>query len=472
LKPGAKSDAIVSSAFPQGTREIVFISKATPGDNEFALWLAPRLEAAGYHVFADILSLDGGVRWRKEVTNTLQNRAVKMLLCCSDASLACEGVQEEIGIASDLVKQLSAPKFIIPLRLEPFKKLFGIGELQYVDFVRGWAEGFAKLLETLKKQKVPHDPSNVQINPNWESFRRRGAISVQYEPERLTSNWLRVAEIPDVIRYFEATGAIEHAALNKTCQSASYPVEPHQQGVLSFATANEINDTFATVGKFEVKHEVDSLAFITTGFPACGIARQTAANITYSMFRQAWNRFCRDRGLLEYRYSMDSAGFHAGPDQARLGQLFPWGRQGSRRASALRNATRGQVWQFGVTAIPAFWPFLHFRLKSRVLFAPLVEEVVGEIYSDAKKMHRLRRSICKGWRNKHWHGRIMAFVELLSGDSAFITLRLSPSALIKLDAAPMLFSSPVSTDLPDSMLDDEDEPDPSTLGRPEREEDD
>jgi len=36
------------------TRGILFISKATPEDDEFVLWLAPRLEAAGYTVFADI----------------------------------------------------------------------------------------------------------------------------------------------------------------------------------------------------------------------------------------------------------------------------------------------------------------------------------------------------------------------------------------------------------------------------------
>src|ERR1041385_7479000 len=60
-------------------REIVFISKATPEDDEFVLWLAPRLEAAGYAVFADILTLEPGDRWRKQVTDTLQNKAVKML---------------------------------------------------------------------------------------------------------------------------------------------------------------------------------------------------------------------------------------------------------------------------------------------------------------------------------------------------------------------------------------------------------
>ncbi len=74
-------------------RSLIFLSKATPGDDEFALWLAPRLEAAGYTVFADILTLEPGDRWRKEITNTLQKRAIKMLLCCRDATLASDGVQ-------------------------------------------------------------------------------------------------------------------------------------------------------------------------------------------------------------------------------------------------------------------------------------------------------------------------------------------------------------------------------------------
>lgn len=117
------------------TRGIVFISKATPEDDEFVLWLAPRLEAAGYTVFADILTLEPGDRWRRQVTDTLQNKAVKMLLCSRDVTLNKNGVQEEIGIAEDLVKELKDPRFIIPLRLAPFKKVFGIGELQWVDFV-------------------------------------------------------------------------------------------------------------------------------------------------------------------------------------------------------------------------------------------------------------------------------------------------------------------------------------------------
>lgn len=108
-------------------RQVVFISKATPGDDEFVLWLLPRLEAAGYAVFADILTLEPGDRWRKIVTGTLQNAAVKMLLCCRNSTLEKNGVHEEIGIAEDLVKELGDPQFIIPLRLE-----------RYIESIRHW----------------------------------------------------------------------------------------------------------------------------------------------------------------------------------------------------------------------------------------------------------------------------------------------------------------------------------------------
>lgn len=41
-----------------------------------------------------------------------------------------QGVHEEIGIATDIAKELNDSRFIVPIRIEPYKKLFGISELQ------------------------------------------------------------------------------------------------------------------------------------------------------------------------------------------------------------------------------------------------------------------------------------------------------------------------------------------------------
>ena len=456
------------SALSSPVRDVIFISKATPEDDEFVLWLAPRLEAEGYLVFADILNLDGGTRWRKEVTDILQTRSFRMLLCCQDTTLAKDGVLEEIGMALDLSKQLKDPKFIIPLRLKPYKKIFGIGEIQWVDFTRGWAGGLSTLLDTLQRQDVPCDECQVRINPNWESYRRRGAVKIKSEAERLTSNWLRIIEIPDAIHFFEPTGAIDRTNIEGAYRAVAFPVESHLQGFFSFASLSEANESLSDLGKFHVVKSMDITSFMKQGDEEIKITSQAAANLVQSMFRKAWNNYCRNAGLLEYEYSKGTS-FHAGKEQARIGQKFPWGKQGENRSSMLRNISKNHVWQFGVTSSSAFWPFPHFKLKSRVLFASQNANEAGEVIKDTKRQHRLRRTVCKGWRNKQWHGRIMAFLELLSGDSSYVQLALSPTTFIRLEASPILFSSPVSTDLPNKLQDDEEEQDLSTLGRPEPE---
>ncbi len=459
----AETEAVAANAVE---RDVIFFLKSSPGDDEFTLWLAPKLEAEGYHVFADILTLQPGDRWRREINRALELRAVKVLLLCQNATFDDQAVQDDIDIALDVAKALGDQRFIIPLRLEPGPKVKGIGDAVAVDFVRGWGDGLASLLDALRRQKVPRHTSQVIINPNWELYRRRGAIPLVNEPERLTSNWLRVVEAPDAIHYYEATGAIDQERLKRGVTQFRYPVAIQAQGFITFASQSEIDAEFHSIGRFQLKQRIPLQRFIEEGFAKLGIERQTASNHLNAMFKSAWFLFCKERGFIEYRYS-NSVGFHASPDQVTTGQRIPWGKQGDRRSSMLRNIAKGHIWQFGVTALPAFWPFWHFKLKSRVLFAADNGTPAGLAIGDTMKMHRLRRSICKGWRNKQWHGRMLAFLELISGDSAYIRLGLSADSALLIEATPVLFSSPISTVLPDLLDADEEETDLSTLGRPE-----
>jgi hypothetical protein len=443
-------------------RNIVFISKATPGDDEFALWLAPRLEAAGYAVYADIIRLEPGVRWRQELTTTLQSRAIKMLLCGRDATLARNGVQEEIGIAEDLARELKDPKFIIPLRLEPYKKVFGIGELQSIDFSKSWANGLDRLLDALGKENVPRDTAAIRISPNWEQYRQRNGVQIKNEPEPLTSNWLRVLEVPDTIRYFSPKGAIDHASFAKACAKFRFHAQVHERGFFSFASLDDVNAELAHIANFEIAHECDTGTFARNGFPDKNIEAREASNFVKSIFRKAWEAWAINAGLLRVEYSKDPA-FHITKEQAGVGQRIPWGTQGEKHSSMLRNIARKHVWSFGVTAIPAFWPYYHFKLKSRVLFSEVAGNEAGPVIEKKGAQHRLRRSVCKGWRNKQWHGRLRAFLELLVGDSAYINLAVGSEAAIKLEAVPIFFTSPVTTELPDIADDAAEEADDSTI---------
>lgn len=455
----------MSLADPNAERRVVFISKGTPEDDQFVLWLAPRLEAHGYEIFADILTLQAGDRWRKEITQTLQSKSAKMLLCCSDVTLNKDGVQEEIGMAAEVSRTIKDKNFVIPLRLSPYKRVFGIGELQRVDFATSWSKGLQDLLETLEKQNVPRN-REATINPTWDAVRRRYALSISKDSERLTSNWLRIVEVPDTVRYFQPTGTIDAGAMKATCSSFLYPAELFLRGFFSFASHADVLRGFDNVGRFAIAREVPFQDFLDSGIPEF-IRKNEAHNLLSSMLRKSWENHCRTRGLLQYSYSGHASGFHASENLIGIGKKVPWGRQGDRRRSAmLRNKAQGRVWQFGVTGNPWLTPFPHFRLKARVLFAAGDGEREGQYFDDRKLQHRLRRTICKGWRNKQWHGRLMAFLELLSGEEATIKLPIASDRYVRLDASPILFTSPVTTTLPDVLSDEDEEIDGATFGAP------
>lgn len=442
-------------------RDSIFISKATPGDDAFVLWLAPRLEAAGYRVFADILGLDAGDEWRGKLTSALQERAARMLLCCSDETLQRRGVREEISIAEDLVKQLQDPNFIIPLRLKPFKKVFGIGGLQYVDFCPGWAPGLTSLLKSLDRQGIVKAGGGV-IQPAWLDYQRRLAIAVERSPETLTSNWLRIMSMPDEISYLTPTSPADDALLGRLGRSFSLPLARFGQGFLGFVSSLEMEEHFLPVGRFRIEARVGLEDFMSDGAAALGIRSREAHSLLNNLLRQAWEKHCIREGFFAREFSGATA-FHVDATKLGLGKRVSWGRQGERRNSMLRNKAKNRVWEYGVSATPSLFPYPHLKLKGRVLFSDLTGPDKTVVIADKRAQFRLRRSICSGWRNKAWHGRLMAFMELLAGESPYVDLAVGSGDRITLDAMPVQFTAPVTARQTHQLGEDAEETDRSTL---------
>ena len=442
-------------------RTIVFISKATPGDDALTLWLAPRLEASGYKVFADILGLDAGDSWRRKITRTLQDEAAKMLLCCSNETLRKEGVLQEIAIASELAKTLPDPNFILPLRIRKYKPVFGIADLQYIDFENGWFDGLTSLLASLERQDVPK-VSAPRIQPEWAAYHHRRAIALLNEVEVLTSNWLRILAVPDTIRHIAPVGHVEAAALKRALSDFPYPLVEHGNGFLTFAGLFDFDQHLPSFGSFGVEAETTYGEFVSEGFAELDIGSIVASGQIVDMFRQAWEKHCKAKGFLEREFANGLAQF-VPTESAPSGERISWGRQGQRRSSMLRNVARGRLWEYGVTARASLFPFPHFRLKSRVLFSDFDDGDVPVPIGDVRAQHRLRRSIAGGWRNKAWHGRLMAFMEVLAGESPYVMLPLGSDGNILVDAMPIQATSPVSARQTHYLDEDAEETDVTTL---------
>ena len=189
------------------------------------------------------------------------------------------------------------------------------------------------------------------------------------EPEQLVSNWLYVAEMPDEIHYYEATGAVREDALKRQVSRLTYPAQKHGRGVFTFADPQDVDDSFQGVASLQLRASMPVDEFVESGMPEAQMAKREASNLVTQFMRDAWERFCKNKGMISYEYA-GAKGFHISSDQAPNGHKVRWGRQGGgRRSSMLRNVAKNHVWKYGVTALPRLWPFWHVRLKARVLFS-------------------------------------------------------------------------------------------------------
>ena len=77
--------------------ETIFVTHATPQDNEFALWLTSKLAIAGYHVWVDRRRLLGGDDCWDEIDRVLRRETIKQIVVYTK-HITKPGVKKELAI--------------------------------------------------------------------------------------------------------------------------------------------------------------------------------------------------------------------------------------------------------------------------------------------------------------------------------------------------------------------------------------
>jgi TolB-like protein/tetratricopeptide (TPR) repeat protein len=149
-------------------RDTIFISHATPDDNDFVRWLAAQLSVRGFAVWADLLHLKGGTPFWTSIEEVLRKRAVKVIFVVSRPSVepGRSGVRNELSVADGVRRSLGDPDFIVPLRIDdtPFDQLpIQIHQLNTLDFSADWDRALPALLDTLDMANVPR--AGLTANP-------------------------------------------------------------------------------------------------------------------------------------------------------------------------------------------------------------------------------------------------------------------------------------------------------------------
>jgi hypothetical protein len=191
-------------------RDTLFISHATPEDNDFAIWLASRLEMLGYRIWIDKNYLLGGEKIWQTIQNVIKDNAIKILFVYS--SNICEnnnlkdGIYKELSYAESIAKQYNINDFIIPLHIDNFQynAYIGFEGMTHIPFNTNWAEGFEQLLRKLEKACVQ---KTIDIGKSsfseWYENKYMSNCSIIDKSELFYTSWWKIAEMPQMFYMYQ-----------------------------------------------------------------------------------------------------------------------------------------------------------------------------------------------------------------------------------------------------------------------------
>lgn len=438
------------------TRDAIFISHANPEDNEFTVWLGARLTAAGYEVWADVFKLRGGQDWQRLLEDALRNKACKVLFVGTERSVQKQGVRNEIQIAHTVSQNIGDAEFVIPLRLTDFNAPFLVAHAQYIDFKRSWADGLAELLATLDDaESVPRKHDSVSETMDyWKQVHLRHSQSLTSTPELLVTNWLSIEQFPETLYLYDFDGGISLGHAKRQMNSAIWPIVPFRRGFLAFCPLHDLQDHFGPSLPLKIVDRISTDAFLHDAWIDQDIKPFDAHNQFADLVRQAMELTLRRRMLSPYDMAGSQRTWWGALDSVPSQQIaFSWGSGLTGRRQIIGySKTRRLHWHYGITPKPHVVPFPHVRLVNRVLFT----EDGRTPIDDPKRMHRLRRSFTRSWRNAKWRGMLLAFLHWLSDGETFLVASVGSETAFSLRLPPVAVNAPVSILLGD---DAEEEPD-------------
>jgi len=454
---------VASTATNAEMRGSLFISHATE-DNDFAMWLGARLSAAGYDVWADVLRLKGGDDWERILEKALRTKASKMLWVATKAGCEKEGVRNEIHIATDVRKKIGDDAFIIPLKLEDCEAPFQAVHIQWIDFRTGWGSGLVELMEML--QGVPalsRAPGlNRESMTRWLAAQANRNAILETAPEVLVSNWLPVRQMPATMRYFVFSGAGAEDIAQAAVDAYTLPCVKHGLGFFAFGGLPDFRDTPSGISPRLVQ-EIPMDDFIGEGVRELNLQPREARNMLTVLVRMAFEAHLAGKGLSIYEFSSRTRGYWVGPllmkGKERVG--FDWknGWKGSRNLTG--EVSKGAAkygWHYGVSAHARVEREPYVQLTPRLIFTES-----GTPIPRASKMHALRRSIPRAWRNDRWRDLLLAFLAWLSDGKEHIDVPVGGDRILRFGAMPLTMQAPVSIQ---SENDDADEDAAVELGDP------
>jgi len=226
---------------------------------------------------------------------------------------------------------------------------------------------------------------------------------------------------------------------------------------LTFARMDELQDHFGPSFPLKLQGERRIEGFLEDGWSTFALARLDACNKFSDLARQGIETALRSRGLRAFALSGFQAAWWGPLDVVPTGKVaFRWGDISGLRQIQGISVKRRMNWHFGVSVAVRTAPLRHARIISRLIFT----EDGQKPFDDPAKMHRLRRSFAKTWRNARWRDMLLAFLHWLENGGTEWRVPVASDEALVLRLPPLTWTAPVGMPL-DTEIPEVDDDDPS-----------
>lgn len=442
-------------------RRTVFVTHATPQDNDFALWLSAKLATAGYKVWVDRNRLRGGDDFWDEIDRVLREEAIKQIVVFTQ-HIRKPGVKKELAIGSIVAGRLQDLKFMIPIRAD---------DVSFSDappeFVRGntlnahpnWHECLEGLFKALEEENVSRSAApDADALSQIISAREAGRRFVVDRPETLLTNWFSITP-PAHIRYFGFNSSQDD--MKRWLRDCGVPHIPMGRLAATFADPAG----FAMSSSFDVPlqtaYEIPFDEFRQGKQLGPFLDKKDASRDLVNLLRQQFDTLATSRGLLPVTFASKEVGWFF-PAGLSDGQKVAFKTPDGRRVSRALSGKFGQLqWHLCLIAKPRLWPELVYRVHATVVLSR-----DGKTPLPGEQTHKRRRRCTKSWWNDVWRDRILTGVRFLANGEAHVSLAAGHEQFM-FSAWPMESRIPVSYDVEDVPLPTEEAADGTFIENPE-----
>lgn len=425
------------------TKNKIFLSHATPEDNEFTRWLGAKLTLTGYDVWYDLQRLKGGdITWEK-IERAIREEAVRLVAIISKISHGKDGVRKEWTLGSNLEKK--HPGFVIPIRIDEFNfddvTILFSGK-NILDFNRDWFGGLTQLIESLEDSSIPRvsEPDAAQASLWWKAS-LRAPIELKLQEERIESSWIPILSLPSAME--TATKPPAADPIPVTEKNRSIPWFELGTHVVSFAPRKMLIELFKDQISLEDGGAVSTEHLLTGNvvFDRKVTPNEAHDRILY-LIRQAWDLAMEQARLRRTEFANRKTVWFI--PKGLMPNDFFWffdEKKKKRRRQLVGHSDKFKVnWHYGVSVKPILGKLRRMELQAHVLFS----EDSGTLVDSEARMHRLRRGFCKNWWNPRWRDFQRALLAYLSQGNDAIRLDVGGGRYIELGSAPFVFNSPVA----------------------------